>query len=171
VAGALILMPFLMPEKVNSRVKESFQPGKTYTVLGKRITVDESTAERIDAWQIAFEKLGKQPVFGYGIPAASVIDNQFTRVMVETGILGTLAYLWIIATIFRLAYRSYVTIQNDFAKGLSLGFLCGFIGLLAHSFSAATFIIIRIMEPFWFIAAMVIILPELKGLKRCPTPP
>jgi hypothetical protein len=31
-----------------------------------------------------------------------------------------------------------------------------------HGFSAATFIVVRIMEPFWFLAAVVIMLPEIK---------
>jgi len=53
-------------------------------------------------------------------------------------------------------------------RGLALGFLAGFIGLLVHSFGAATFIIVRIMEPFWFLAAIVIVLAEPKEL---PEPP
>ncbi|MBW2168261.1 MAG: hypothetical protein JRG69_03200 [Deltaproteobacteria bacterium] len=44
-----------------------------------------------------------------------------------------------------------------------MGFLAGFIGLLVHSIGANTFIIVRIMEPFWFVLAMVIMIPSLKG--------
>jgi len=44
-----------------------------------------------------------------------------------------------------------------------MGFLAGFIGLLVHAVGANTFIIVRIMEPFWFILAIVIMLPELEG--------
>jgi len=45
---------------------------------------------------------------------------------------------------------------------LTLGFLAGFVGLLIHSFSANTFVIVRIMEPFWFLAAVVMILLKLE---------
>jgi hypothetical protein len=48
-------------------------------------------------------------------------------------------------------------------KGLSMGFLAGFIGLLFHSIGANTFIIVRIMEPFWFVLAMVVMIPELES--------
>jgi len=43
-----------------------------------------------------------------------------------------------------------------------MGFLAGFIGLLFHAIGANTFIIVRIMEPFWFTLALVIMLPQLK---------
>ena len=53
-------------------------------------------------------------------------------------------------------------IQNDdFTAGLSVGFLAGYLGLLGHALSTNTFIIIKIMEPFWFIAAIVLSLPQL----------
>ena len=45
---------------------------------------------------------------------------------------------------------------------ISIGFLSGFMGLLLFSAAAATFIIIRIMEPFWFIVAIIAVLPELE---------
>ena len=49
-----------------------------------------------------------------------------------------------------------------FHKGITLGFLAGFIGLLVHALAANTFIIVRIMEPFWFLTAMIVMIPELE---------
>jgi hypothetical protein len=40
--------------------------------------------------------------------------------------------------------------------------MAGFIGLLFHATAANTFIIVRIMEPFWFTAGMVMMLPEME---------
>ncbi|MBU2498333.1 MAG: hypothetical protein KKE57_05490, partial [Proteobacteria bacterium] len=51
-------------------------------------------------------------------------------------------------------------------KGISSGFLAGFIGVLFHAIGANSFIIVRIMEPFWFIAAMVIMIPEIEKEER-----
>jgi len=47
-------------------------------------------------------------------------------------------------------------------RGISMGFLAGFIELLVHSIGANTFIIVRIMEPFWFVTGMVAMIPELE---------
>ena len=43
-----------------------------------------------------------------------------------------------------------------------IGFLAGHVGLMAHALTANTFIIIRIMEPYWFLAAMVMMIPKLE---------
>jgi hypothetical protein len=42
-----------------------------------------------------------------------------------------------------------------------MGFLAGFVGLLFHAVGSNSFIIVRIMEPFWFVLAMVIMMPRL----------
>ena len=78
----------------------------------------------------------------------------------ETGIVGFLIFIWLIIAIFRRGLHIFNNIEDDWARGLTLGFLAGFVGLLIHSFSASTFIIVRIMEPFWFLTAIVMMLPE-----------
>ena len=54
------------------------------------------------------------------------------------------------------------TIKTPYFKGLTLGFFAGFVGLLFHALGANTFIIVRIMEPFWFFAGIVAVLPSLE---------
>ena len=45
---------------------------------------------------------------------------------------------------------------------MALGFLAGTVGLLMHAIGSNTFIIVRIMEPFWFFAGIVVMLPLLE---------
>ena len=52
--------------------------------------------------------------------------------------------------------------KNPYFKGLAIGFFAGYIGLLFHALGANTFIIVRIMEPFWFFAGIIAVLPELE---------
>jgi hypothetical protein len=40
-----------------------------------------------------------------------------------------------------------------------MGFIAGTFGLLAHAIGSNTFIVIRIMEPFWLVAGIVVMLP------------
>lgn len=53
-------------------------------------------------------------------------------------------------------------IKTPFFRGLTVGFFAGFIGLLFHALGANTFIIVRIMEPFWFFAGIIVVLPSLE---------
>lgn len=161
-----LLMPVLFPRAVKDRIAQTFIPegfnSQQYTVLGKKFTLDESGVRRVESWSYAYNKWVKRPFLGYGVPAGSVIDNSYARVIREVGTIGVCIFIWLMVRIFRAGRKSFnVTKGNNFAQGLSLGFLAGFVGLLFHSFSSETFILIRIMEPFWFVAAMVIALPDL----------
>ena len=54
------------------------------------------------------------------------------------------------------------TLNTPYFKGLNIGFLAGYIGLLVHALGANTFIIVRIMEPFWFFVGIMAVLPMLE---------
>lgn len=156
------LLPFVSPDRVKARVMETFAADKTYTVMGKHISLAESAAARVDSWKVGYNRWMRNPVLGNGIPAGVVIDNQYTRVLAETGILGFLAFLWIIRTLFAYSWRLYnIRVDNEFVRAVSLGFFAGLVGLLVHACSAATFILIRVMEPFWFLAAIVAVLADI----------
>lgn len=162
LAAIALLMPYVSPDRVRARIAETFYQEKSYVVFGKKMGLSESAAARVDSWKIGFDMWMKRPVLGYGIPSGAVVDNQYTRVLSETGLLGILAFFWMIQCLFTFSLELYRTAQGDnFAQAISLGFFAGLVGLLTHSFSAATFIIIRIMEPFWFLAAIVAVMPEL----------
>jgi len=64
--------------------------------------------------------------------------------------------------IYQNAYLTFRQTKNDFFRGLSLGYLAGFFAMLAHGIGANTFIIVRIMEPFWFLTAMIIMIPTIE---------
>lgn len=167
----LFLTPLLTPKAVHDRVADTFKYGKTYNVFGKRVVIDESGSARIEAWGVGFRSLLKKPLLGHGIPGGGdVVDNQYSRVMTETGIFGLAAFLSLLLTIFRRTFYTMKEMEgrNGYAYGLSVGFLAGFCGLLAHGASAATFILIRIMEPFWFFMAVIVLLPQLAWKKESP---
>ncbi len=157
---AMVLMPLLAPPKVKERFTTTFVGDTTYTVMGKDVTLAESGVARIQAWKTGYRKLLEKPLFGHGIPGGSVIDNQFTRTMTELGLAGLFAFLFLMWRIFKAALRSIEGCRKDpFAQGIATGFLAGFIGLLVQGLSAADFIIIRIMEPFWFLMGLIVLLP------------
>ena len=164
---AAIALPIFAPEKVRARIDETFTPLRHYKFMGKGIGVDESTAARIDSWGIGIKRWAAKPIFGYGIPAGAVIDNQYMRVLNESGIIGFSVFMWILFTIFSITREAYVAAGEDyFKRAVSLGLLAGFMGLLILSSAASVFILIRIMEPFWFLVAIVAMLPELEEEKE-----
>ena len=53
-------------------------------------------------------------------------------------------------------------VKTPYFQGLAVGFLAGFVGLIVHSLGANTFIIVRIMEPFWFFAGIIVVMPAME---------
>ncbi len=164
LAFSLVLAPFLLPKAVADRVlftfTQPFHPGQA-EVGGVRL--DTSTSARLRSWQeVVFVDWPKHPVFGYGVTGYRFLDAQYPRVLVETGLVGLLAFLWLQVSLFRQAHLILRATQDPLFKGFALGFLAGFIALIVHSIGANTFIIVRIMEPFWFLAAMVMMIPQLE---------
>ncbi|RJR21279.1 MAG: hypothetical protein C4581_02270 [Nitrospiraceae bacterium] len=164
VAGLLLiiaLLPVVIPQSVKQRIDVTFASGKTYNVLGKDVTIAESGSLRIDKWIRIMHLWTERPFLGYGVTGLGIVDAQYPRVLGETGIMGFIAYMWIMAIIFIKGKQTLDRVEEGWAKGLTLGFLGGFAGLLVQALTASTFIIVRIMEPFCFLAAIVIMLPEI----------
>jgi len=152
----VLFLPQFMPKRVEERFQDTFSEDRSYKVLGKDISLSASAAARVDSWQLGIDRWIKRPLLGYGIPSATLVDNQYMLVLTETGIIGLLIFFWLIIRIFSMEWRTYQSCQdNNFAQGISLGAICGLVGILFQSFSSANFIIVRIMEPFWFLTAII----------------
>ena len=89
------------------------------------------------------------------------MDAQYPRILVETGILGMLAFCWLAYVLFQVVINTWRNAQDNLLRGLSVGLMGGLTGLLVHALGANTFIIVRIMEPFWFLAGIVIALASI----------
>ena len=163
-AVVLVLTPLVAPRAVVDRVTFTIsQPFHRDQVQVAGVRLDTATSARVKDWgQAVLEDWPKNPLFGVGVTGYRFIDAQYPRVLAETGLVGLAAFLWLQVGLFRLARARLKAARDPLFKGVSLGFLVGFIALLAHSIGSNTFIIVRIMEPFWFLAGMVVMIPELE---------
>ena len=161
----ILAAPYIFPKNVKSRARTSFKGGETYSVLGRKITLDESASIRINTWKKSIEKWKQYPIIGYGVPGEGAIsDVQYTRVLREVGLVGTFIFLWMIFLLLKNGWKCFRHPGLDnFEKGISLGYLCGLMGILIMGVGAEVFIIIRIMEPFWFMTAIITVLPGLEN--------
>jgi len=157
--AALIIV--IRPEAVVSRVEYTFQERQSNLARIFNVYLDPSASARIFSWKDSFEAWKDKPILGRGISGHGFIDGQYIRTLPEIGAIGLLALLWLMLSIFRHSIIIYKKMDEEFYKGLALGFMAGFIGLAFHAITANTFIMIRTMEPFWFVAGIIMVLPEL----------
>lgn len=172
VAMTIILvgfsLPFIAPEPAKERIEYTFTQGKTQknVIEVGGVKLDTSLSARLKSWKSAADDWVEHPILGYGVTGYRFVDAQYIRVITETGLLGFLTYSLLMVTLFRLAHHVFKEVVDPFYKGLAMGYIAGFIGLLYHGIGANTFIIVRIMEPFWFVTAMVAMIPEIEKLDQ-----
>jgi O-antigen ligase len=162
---ALALAPVLLPRPVKERISHTFtqheQPGQ---IKVGRLRLDTSLSARLRNWKSGFSDWQKRPILGYGVGGYRFMDAQYPRILVETGIVGILAFAWLVYALFQVGIGIWrEQQQDDLLRGLSVGLLAGLVGLLVHAIGANTFIIVRIMEPFWFLTGIVISLVAMHG--------
>lgn len=172
LAIALLVSPLFLPKAVKNRIMFTFtQPKEQGQVQIGDVRLDTSTSARIQSWKEALRDYPQHPLLGYGVTGYPFIDAQFPRVLVETGILGLTAFLYLLYAILKLALKNLKEVKTPYSQGLLIGFLSGFLGLIVHAFGANTFIIVRIMEPFWFFVGIITVLPALERQQAEPSQP
>lgn len=154
---ALLTAPWWIPHAVTERIMYTFaQPQEEGQIRLGSVRVDTSTSDRLRSWQQSLVYFQRSPLWGTGVTGGPFLDAMYPRVLVETGLLGMSAFLILLWAVFRTGVTGYQQIPDPFMRGVALGFLLGFAGLLVHAVGANTFIIVRIMEPFWLYAALIV---------------
>lgn len=159
----------LLPGHIQERARfwkaeEGFE--LTQSVGG--VKFDPSTSERIDGYKRALKLFAKSPVVGRGITGAGFFDGQYVRLIVENGILGVLSFAYLNYRIIVYLLSIYRRSPDPFSRGMALGLLCGTAGLLVHCLGANTYIIVRIMEPFMLLLALLVSYEKFVGKGSVP---
>jgi len=172
LSGLLLLFalsPIVFPSAtatVVDRIKETFV-GPSWSeeeavILGFKVK-ELSALARVNSWKKAIsEFIPKRPILGFGVTGVGLVDSQIPLIIGETGLLGVVAFLWLVFSVFKSSIYTFKTAQDTLLKSISLCVVSSLVGLLFHSVGANTFIIIRIMEPFWFLCGLVSISQIIK---------
>jgi len=163
LAVSFMVSPLFLPKAVKNRIMYTFtQPEEQGQIQIGDLRLDTSTSARLKSWQEALADWPKHPLLGYGVTGYHFVDAQFPRILVETGILGLIAFFYLLYSIFKLSLHYLKEVKTPYYQGLGIGFLAGFVGLMVHAMGANTFIIVRIMEPFWFFVGIIAAIPMLE---------
>ncbi|GJQ60331.1 MAG: O-antigen ligase domain-containing protein [Candidatus Scalindua sp. AMX11] len=164
LAILVVSSPLILPKSVKKRFMGTFVVEKGYEAElgGIGVPLDSSASERVISWQRILNDYKHHPILGYGVTGYGFIDSQYFRTLVELGIVGLSIYIFLMYRIYRFLLYSHRIARDNFGKGLTMGILAGFTALLVHAIGSNTFIIIRIMEPFWFLMGLVFVLYSIE---------
>ncbi len=161
VAATLALSPVIMPGSVKDRVNYTFQgsDGQSVIIAGQAtgVQVDKSTYERIYVWNKVKFILQVAPLFGGGVGWGMILDSQYARVIMETGLIGLSAFLFLQWRLFKTTREAFRWSRSWMGRGLALGVVAATVGLVAHSIGTISFLIVRIMEPYWLLVALTVV--------------
>ncbi len=146
---AIVVLPVLLIDPVFERAR---------TILYVFSDNPPSSWEaRTSAWRRFTDDIFRYPLIGHGVRSLpfGALDNIYIQVLIDTGFLGLISFLWLLAEIGKMAFDNLKAVSDDpLLRAYSLGFLCGFSGLLVHGLGASSFLSIRTMEPFMIAAGV-----------------
>jgi len=170
----LLASPYVMPKEVTERVSstvqtESAPPASKWAPPSQpgqelHLTVDKSTEERFLVWRKVRYLMGVgwiYALFGGGVSWESVMDSQYARVFLETGIVGFAAFVYLQFCLLRSTRQSYRWAPDWMGRGLCMGVFASVAALILHGMGTISFLIVRVMEPFWFLVAATVIIRNL----------
>ena len=154
---SIVVLPVILPQNVIDRVMFTFtQADEVGQLKVAALKIDTTTSERLKSWEnVLTKQFPQNPVLGVGVTGGGFLDAQYPRILLESGLIGLILFIWFLRRIWIMLKQCYAEIEDDIFKGAALGTICGFGGLLVHAIGANTFIIVRIMEPFMIIIGLL----------------
>ena len=162
---ALAFSPYLLPKSVTDRVNYTFnQPENDEQLKIGQVKVDSSTSARLISWKVILtQDFVHHPIIGWGVTGHSFVDAQIPRILIETGLLGLTAFFVLIGLLFRHGLLALRVSREPLFEAIAIGYIAGLVGLLVHSIGCNTFILVRVMEPFWFLTALIVMIPKFES--------
>lgn len=137
-----------------------------------------SIAIRLDAlWPRAIDGFKRNPLLGSGystLTKASVneftyaesSDNDYLRMLGETGLLGTISFFAIIALVIYVSLRVYHQADNLVDQTIAIGTIAATVSLLVNATYIDIFESSKVAYTLWILVALVIKLYDLEYLKK-----
>lgn len=133
-------------------------PGLLGTLLGLFVTAgdDSSVASRTSSYGIAGQFFARAPLLGRGyatfLPSYRIFDNQYLLLLIEVGLVGTLAFAALLVTgavVARRTARLGADLgRSETSQGLMAGVVGGAVGLVMYdglSFPLATGVLFLVL--------------------------
>jgi hypothetical protein len=126
-------------------------------LIKKAAAYDLSFTTRFQGeWPRALEAFQRNVLIGSGYGSVSLaVDNNYLRILAETGLLGFIAFLIILLTLGIYVKQIWPNIESKAAKSFVLGFSAGVIGLALNATLIDVFEASKIAFVLWILMGLV----------------
>lgn len=159
----LALVVFLMSWQ--SIVPVSVQERILMTYDKNEQALDTSAQDRVEIWNDAMNLFHQNPVIGNGFDTYQYqhrvgiytdTHNYFLKVMVETGVVGLLFFLYLLGKAARQGVKLYYSARDPFLRALALGFTLLMACVFVVNFFGDRWLYIEVNGFLWVLLACVI---------------
>src|SRR5262249_12686420 len=135
----------------------------TYDKNGQQL--DTSAQDRVLLWDDAMNLFRSNPIIGAGfdtyrwqhrVGEYTDTHNYFLKVMVETGVVGLLLFLFLLAKASRMGLRLFWSARDPFLKSLGLGFSLLMACVFVVNFFGDRWLYIEVNGFLWVLLACVV---------------
>jgi len=143
-------------------------------MLSPAYMASSQKAGRLALWQKGLNNFMQDPLFGSGfgtfggavaarrIPGSFYIDNFYLKTAVESGLIGLIALLWVLASALRCVYIVYKKITSRQLKIITCAVLAGLAGVVMHNAVENIFEVPMMSTYFWLLTGIFLALPEIE---------
>jgi O-antigen ligase len=121
---------------------------------GEILSRQENLFSRWEEMAFAFSRLQEHPILGIGLynpyrppfyrgedsSLRHFIHNAYLGIWLKAGLLGLVSFLWLSAAFLRHGFRSWRRVSEPLLRGVALGSLVAYVGLLFTNFVAPSFV-------------------------------
>ncbi len=101
-------------------------------------------------------------LFGFGKSSLGFVrelpfeeaHNFYLRIFLEMGVLGPLAFIWILVCVIRLSRNLYKDAKLGISRAVGLATMGATIALSLGALAQDVFVAVKVMEPFWFLVGL-----------------
>jgi hypothetical protein len=153
LAGATFYASTRLPKRVFDRINFLWLEFIQYPYPGGSLPL------RVRAIKEGITGFVYSPLIGRGMGTyemnSPISHNQFVQILLETGLLGLISFLWILFSSAILAFRGIINTNERLHRGIYIGYIAGLIGWLVSASGAPPFSAIKTMETFIIVLAIV----------------
>jgi O-antigen ligase len=156
--------PLWLPKSVVDRVELTKQ-GSNYD---PEQTFDDSTQVRVDQWNALPEMMAEAPILGHGFRSFPSVWYRFgpdhrpkaahssiIEFATEEGVIGVLAYAWLVSALFRGGWRARRLSTDPIARELAVGLMAACVCLVMLDSSGTRFRSSAVMAYVWIVGGAI----------------
>lgn len=127
-------------------------------LIKQALVYDISLTTRIQGeWPRAIKAFKSNIIFGTGYSSISLSnDNDYLRLLAETGLLGTLTFIFIFIVLFYFLNKEIQNEENSLLKKATLGLTGGVIGLCINALFIDVFEASKVAFSLWILSGIIV---------------